>query len=75
MNRVATTYTHIDIDKHSSIEEQRNKVLNDTEFQQWCKQYNIGSRVEVRSEAMNRATDMMNQYNDYYPKWVQRMYQ
>lgn len=68
-----TAYSIVDIDKHSSIEEERNKVINDTAFQQWCKQYNIGSRVETRSEEMNRATDMMNQYINY-PKWVSRMF-
>lgn len=68
-----TAYSIVDIDKHSSIEEERNKVINDTAFQQWCRQYNIGSRVETRSEEMNRASDMMNQYINY-PKWVSRMF-
>lgn len=68
-----TAYSIVDIDKHSSIEEERNKVINDTAFQQWCRQYNIGSRVEPRSEEMNRASDMMNQYINY-PKWVSRMF-
>jgi len=70
---MSTTYSIVDIEKHSSIEEERNKILTDTKFQAWCKKYNIGSRVETRSESMNRATDMMNQYTNY-PKWVSRVF-
>lgn len=68
-----SSIVNIDIDKHNSIEEERIKILNDKEFQNWCKQYKIGTRVEKRSEEMNRATDMMQQYQNY-PKWVTRMY-
>ena len=68
-----TNIVDIDIDKVNSIEEERQKILNDKEFQQWCKQYKIGSRVEKRSEEMNRATELMQQYSQY-PKWVTRMY-
>lgn len=68
-----TTYTIQDIDKHSSIEEERNKVLSDENFIQWCKALNIGARVEVRGEGLNNALDMMQQYTNY-PKWVSRMY-
>ena len=64
---------HIDIDKYSSIEEERQKILSDKQFQQWCKDMKIGSRVEKRSEEMNRATELMQQYQNY-PKWVTRMY-
>lgn len=72
MNNITAIHS-IDIDKYSSIEEERIKILNDKEFQNWCKQYKIGSRVEKRSEEMNRATEMMQQYSNY-PKWVTRMY-
>ena len=68
-----TTYTIEDIQKHSSIEEERNKILSDIEFQNWCKELHIGSRVEIRSEGMNRAQELMQQYINY-PKWVSRMY-
>lgn len=68
-----TTYTIQDIKKHSSIEEERNKILSDTKFIQWCKDLNIGARVEVRGEGLNNALDMMQQYTNY-PKWVSRMY-
>lgn len=61
---------HIDIDKYSSIEEERQKVLSDKAFQQWCKDMKIGSRVEVKDY---RADELMQQYSEY-PKWVQRMY-
>lgn len=72
MNNTITLHS-IDIDKYSSIEEERRKILNDKEFQKWCKQYKIGSRVETRSEEMNRATELMQQYTNY-PKWVTRMF-
>lgn len=67
------TLHSIDIDKYNSIEEERLKILNDKKFQKWCKELNIGSRVEKRSEEMNRATELMQQYSNY-PKWVTRMY-
>lgn len=73
MNNIVTAIHSIDIDKHNSIEEERIKILNDKEFQNWCKLMNIGSRVEKRSEEMNRATEMMQQYSNY-PKWVTRKY-
>lgn len=74
MNNTAITNIHsIDIDKYNSIEEERLKILNDKKFQKWCKELNIGSRVEKRSEEMNRATELMQQYSNY-PKWVTRMY-
>ncbi len=60
----------IDIEKYDSIEREREKVLADEEFQMWCKQYNIGSRVEVKDY---RATELMQQYTNY-PKWVASMY-
>ena len=72
MNNTATLHS-IDIDKYNSIEEERLKILNDKKFQKWCKELNIGSRVQKRSEEMNRATELMQQYSNY-PKWVTRMY-
>ena len=65
-----TTIQHIDINKYSSIEEERQKILSDKQFQQWCKDMKIGSRVEVKDY---RADELMQQYSEY-PKWVQRMY-
>ncbi len=61
---------HIDIDKYTTIEEERNKILSDEKFQQWCKEMKIGSRVEVKDY---RATELMQQYSNY-PKWVSRLY-
>lgn len=60
----------INIERYHSIEEERNKILQDTEFQKWCKDMKIGSRVEVKDY---RATELMQQYTNY-PKWVSRMY-
>jgi hypothetical protein len=73
MNSNTIQVHSIDIEKYNTIEEQRNKILNDKEFQKWCKELHIGSRVEVRSESMNRGTELMNQYPQY-PKWVSRMF-
>jgi hypothetical protein len=58
----------IDIERYHSIEEERNKILNDKEFQQWCKDMKIGCRVEVKDY---RSNELMNQYTNY-PKWVSR---
>ncbi len=64
------TIQHIDIDKYNSIEQERQTILLDKEFQQWCKEYKIGSRVEVKDY---RASELMQQYENY-PKWVSRQY-
>ncbi len=64
------TIQHIDIDKYTTIEEERNKVLSDKEFQQWCKEMRIGTRVEVKDYKSN---ELMQQYTNY-PKWVSRLY-
>ena len=55
----------IDIEKYNSIEEQRNKTMSDNNFIAWCKQYNIGSRVEVVSEQRLKANELMQQYTKY----------
>jgi hypothetical protein len=55
----------IDIEKYNSIEEQRNQTMNDNKFIEWCKQYNIGSRVEVVSEQRLKANELMLQYTKY----------
>ena len=60
----------ISVDKLHSIEREREEVLSDKAFQQWCKDMNIGSRVEVKDY---RADELMKQY-DNYPKWVQRQF-
>ena len=56
-----------DIDRVHSIEKERERVQSSTEFQLWCKRYNIGSRIESRDV---RATELMSQYGDRYSKWV-----
>ena len=60
----------IDIEKYSSIEKEREKVLSDIEFQKWCSDMKIGSRVEVKDY---RASELMQQYTNY-PKWVSRIH-
>ncbi len=64
------TIQHIDIDKYTTIEEERQKILSDKEFQKWCKEMRIGTRVEVKDY---KANELMQQYSNY-PKWVSRLY-
>lgn len=64
------TLDNITIERLHSIEREREEVLHDKEFIQWCKDMNIGARVEVKDY---KATELMQQYSEY-PKWVQRMY-
>jgi hypothetical protein len=64
------TIQHIDIQKYNTIEEERNKILSDEQFQQWCKEMRIGTRVEVKDY---KANELMQQYSNY-PKWVSRLY-
>ncbi len=64
------TIQHIDIDKYNTIEEERGKILSDKEFQKWCKEMRIGTRVEVKDY---RSNELMQQYSNY-PKWVSRLY-
>jgi len=64
------TIQHIDIQKYTTIEEERNKILSDEKFQQWCKEMRIGTRVEVKDYKSN---ELMQQYTNY-PKWVSRLY-
>ena len=62
--------THsIDIEKYNSIETQRNQTMSDNKFIEWCKQYNIGSRVEVVSEQRLKANELMSQYTKY-TNWI-----
>ena len=70
MNSIVETINSIDIDRLHSIEKEREKVLRDENFQQWCKEMNIGVRVEVKDY---RATELMQQYTNY-PKWVSRQF-
>ncbi len=64
------TIQHIDIDKYTTIEEERGKILSDEQFQKWCKEMRIGTRVEVKDYKSN---ELMQQYTNY-PKWVSRLY-
>jgi hypothetical protein len=60
-----SSITHIDIEKHNSIEIDRHNTMSDNNFIEWCKQYNIGSRVEVVSEQRLKANELMSQYTKY----------
>ena len=65
INSMNSSITHIDIEKYNSIEEQRHNTMSDNNFIEWCKQYNIGSRVEVVSEQRLKANELMSQYTKY----------
>jgi hypothetical protein len=69
-NSIVDTIHSIDIEKYSSIESEREKVMSDIEFQKWCKDMKIGSRVEVKDY---RSNELMSQYTNY-PKWVSRQF-
>jgi hypothetical protein len=69
-NSIVNTLHSIDIEKYNSIEREREKVMQDAEFQKWCSDMRIGSRVEVKDY---RATELMQQYTNY-PKWVSRQF-
>jgi hypothetical protein len=69
-NSIQDTIHSIDIEKYHSIESEREKVMADIEFQKWCSELRIGSRVEVKDF---RATELMQQYTNY-PKWVARIF-
>ena len=70
MNTSIQAIQHIDIDKYTTIEEERQKILSDKEFQKWCKEMRIGTSVEVKDY---KANELMQQYSNY-PKWVSRLY-
>ena len=55
----------IDIEKYNSIETLRNQTMSDNKFIEWCKELNIGSRVEAISEQRLKANELMSQYTKY----------
>ena len=57
------------IERVYSIERDREKTMADTQFQQWCKSMNIGSRVESTN---HRANELMAQYTNY-TKWAKKI--
>lgn len=69
-NSIVDTINSIDIEKYNTLEKEREKILSDENFIQWCKEMNIGVRVEVKDY---RSNELMNQYTNY-PKWVSRQF-
>ena len=55
----------IDIERYNTIEKERNQTISDNKFIEWCKEYNIGSRVEIVSEQRLNANELMSQYTKY----------
>ena len=69
-DNISIVLDRVSIDTLHSIEREREEVMQDKEFIQWCKDMNIGARVEVKD---HRADELMQQYSEY-PKWVQRQF-
>ena len=65
INNSMDSITHIDIEKYNTLEIDRHNTMGDNNFIEWCKQYNIGSRVEVVSEQRLKANELMSQYTKY----------
>jgi hypothetical protein len=61
----------IDIEKYSIVESERAEVIASAEFQKWCSDMRIGSRIEVKDF---RAIELQQQYEANYPKWIARMF-
>ena len=61
----------IDIEKYNSIEKERETIMHDEKFIQWCTDMKIGSRVEVKDY---RALELQQQYEHNYPKWIASMF-
>ena len=70
MQNISIVLDKVSIDRLHSIEREREEVMQDKEFIQWCKDMNIGARVEVKDK---RASELMLQYSEY-PMWVQKMF-
>ena len=62
---IAVGYSNIE--RVHSIEKEREEILNSIEYREWCKRYNIGSRVHSID---TRATELMAQYSERYTNWV-----
>ena len=54
------TLDNISIERLYTIEREREQTQSMNEFQQWCKDMNIGSRVEVKDY---NAIEMMREYD------------
>ena len=67
-DNISIVLDKVSIERLHSIEREREEVLQDKEFQNWCKQMNIGARVEVKDK---RANELMAQY-DGYTNWIKR---
>ena len=63
---ISNIINSISLETYNSIEIDRNNTMGDENFIQWCKQYNIGSRVEVKNW---NADEIMNQYPSY-ASWI-----
>ena len=65
-NSIVQAYSSIE--RVHSIEKEREETMALTEFQEWCKSMNIGSRVY---KVDSRATELMEQYPNY-TRWLSK---
>lgn len=65
-NSIVQAYSSIE--RVHSIEKEREETMALTQFQEWCKSMNIGSRVH---KVDSRASELMNQYTNY-TKWLSK---
>ena len=65
-NSIVQAYSSIE--RVHSIEKEREETMALTEFQEWCKSMNIGSRVH---KVDSRATELMEQYPNY-TRWLSK---
>jgi hypothetical protein len=61
--------TVVDIEKHNQLQKEREETFGLDEFKQWCKDLNIGVRVERDNDSRIRARELQLQYEENYPKW------
>lgn len=67
-NSIGIVIDNISIERLQGIEREREEVQSTKEFQNWCKQMRIGSRVEVKD---TRANELMEGYENYH-NWIKR---
>jgi hypothetical protein len=64
----------VDIEKHEQLQKEREEIFGLEQFKQWCKDLNIGVRVDKDNDSRIRARELQMQYEQNYPKWVRILY-
>ena len=68
MSTHSIVHAYSSIERVHSIEKEREETMALTQFQEWCKSMNIGSRVH---KVDSRASELMAQYTNY-TKWLSK---